>query len=127
MPDAVHATAARPAPLTPAERQRRHRAKRKAQAAAFGSTAAGQAFSDIQRMRQEVYALTLARVEAKDKAQRAAEAFAQQGRELAHARQHLQGLRMALLASLQRLTPGSRQQLRHALKEAGFIAWLDNG
>lgn len=128
MPDALHSLpAARPAPLTAAERQRRHRAKTKAQAAAFGSTAAGRAFSEVQRLRLEVDALTLYRADAKAKALRTAEAMAQQGQELTHARQRLHRLRMVLLASLPRLTPGGRQQLRQALKEADFIAWLDTG
>lgn len=128
MRDAVDtAPVTRAAPLTPAERQRRHRAKKKAQAAAFSTTAIGRVVSSSQGLVFEVQALRSNLAAARDKAQRAAEQMTQQGHDLAAARQQLDALRTALRATLPRLTPGSRQQLRQALKEANFIAWLDTG
>lgn len=118
---------ASPRALTPAERQRRHRAKKKEQASAFGMTAAANLLPENMRLVRQLEATTLQLAEHKQKAEKSAAQVRQLQRDLQAAGQRLQDARACLSGLLPRLTVANRQVLRHALKEAGFVAWLDSG
>lgn len=114
-------------PLTPAERQRRHRAKKKEQDSAFGMTAAANLLPENMRLVRQLEAMTLRSAEQKQKVEKSAAQIRQLQRDLEAAAQRLQDVRGCLGGLLPRLTVANRQVLSHALKEAGFIAWLDSG
>lgn len=116
-----------PRALTPAERQRRHRAKKKALASAFGMTAAANLLPENMRLVRQVEAMAQQLAEQKQKAEKSAAQARQLQQDLQAAGQRLQGVRACLGSLLPRLTPATAKVLRHALKEAGFIEWLDSG
>lgn len=116
-----------PGPLTPAERQRRHRAKVKATAAAHALTAAGRLVPENMRLVRQVECLAQEIAEHGAKALKSAAQIQQLQEDLDAERRRLQALRAMLRATLPRLTLAAAKQLRHALKEAGFIEWLDTG
>ncbi len=116
-----------PAPLTPAERQRRHRAKVKAAAAAHALTAAGRLLPENQRLVRQVEFMAQEIAELKAKAQKSATQLQQLQQDTRAGHERLQALRASLRATLPRLPLVTATVLRRALKEAGFIAWLDSG
>lgn len=113
--------------LTPAERQRRHRAKKKAEAAAYSTTVAGTLLAENMALARQVEILGRDLAEQKARAQKAAAEGQQLLEDVAADRERLQGLRAVLQALLPRLTPATSIRIRHALTEAGFIEWLDTG
>lgn len=117
--------------LTPAERQRRHRIKKKAQAAALASahstTAATHLLAENMALARQVEILGRDLAEQSAAAQKAAAAGQQLVQEVAADRARLQGLRALLQALLPQLSPATSNRIRHALREAGFIEWLDTG
>lgn len=116
-----------PAPLTPAERQRRHRAKVKAAAAAHAMTAAGRLLPENQRLVRQVEFMAQEIAQMKAKAQKSAAQLQQLQQETRAGHERLQALRASLRDTLPRLPLVTATVLRRALKEAGFIAWLDSG
>ncbi|MGO4390226.1 hypothetical protein AB4Z46_02625 [Variovorax sp. M-6] len=113
--------------LTPAERQRRHRAKKKAETAAHSTTVAGTLLTENMRLARQVEILGRDLAEQKARAQKAAAEAQQLLEDVAADRGRLQRLRAAFGALLPRLTPATSIRIRHALTEAGFIEWLDTG
>lgn len=134
------------APLTPAERQRRYRNKRRAQfkaaiatveyyevrealsrqapasapAAASVASTAQQREDDSLRTRLQAAQRQLSEQARKHATERAAERA-----QLEALEQRMKALRQALRAVLGRLSLVQRQMTRAHLQETGFIEWLD--
>jgi predicted nucleic acid-binding Zn-ribbon protein len=113
--------------LTAAERQRRHRARKRDQAKAFDMTAAAKLLPENQRLTHQVAWLKQELAKQQEAAHAAAQATAQARQDLDSTRQRFAALRTRLRTLLPRLSPATEQVIRHALKEAGFIQWLDTG
>jgi hypothetical protein len=112
----------KPPPLTPAERQRRHRAKRKAERLALLERLSS---GNENRLMREGH-------DAAQRQERATRNAAEQGArlealraELEPLKGQLQALRVSLRALLGKCTPAVRHMARRHLQETGFIEWLD--
>lgn len=79
------------------------------------------------RLVRQVECLAQEIAEHKAKAQKSAAQIQQLQEDLGADRHRLKALRVLLRATLPRLTLAAAKQLRHALREAGFIEWLDTG
>jgi septal ring factor EnvC (AmiA/AmiB activator) len=113
--------------MTPAERQRRHRARKRALASAASTTAAASLLPENMRLVRQVESMAQQLAAQKDKAQASAQKAEQLQQDLQAAQQRLQALRTCLGGVLPRLTPATGQLMHRTLKEAGFVAWLDSG
>lgn len=113
--------------MSAAERQRRHRARKRLLASATSPTAAANLLPENMRLVRQVDAMAQQLTAQADKARAAVLQAGQLQRDLEAARGRLEALRVALRRQLPRLSPATRQTLGHALKEAGFVAWLDSG
>lgn len=79
------------------------------------------------RLVQRVDFLTQERADHKAKAQKSAELAQQLQQDIANDKLRQVELRKVFSTVLPRLSPATRHQISRALKEAGFVAWLDSG
>lgn len=90
-------------------------------------TVAAKLLPENQRLTHQVAWLKQELAKQQEAAHAAAQAAAQARQDLDSTRHRFAALRTRLRSLLPRLSPSTEHVIRHALKEAGFIQWLDTG